>query len=106
VRIAVRTLKIGGHLFFMERPVEGKQGGMIDRYEIEGHILRQYVLNNGPALDLLETRHPTAKNIKKNTGEGRYVVIKTFDDEVFRILSEISDDTAYWDLQCQYTKGS
>jgi hypothetical protein len=106
VRIAVRTLKIGSHLFFMERPAEGQQGGMIDRYEIKGNILRQYALNNDPALDLLETKHPTARNIMKNTGEGRYVVIKTFDDEVFRILSEISDDTAYWDLECQYRKGS
>jgi hypothetical protein len=52
-RIAVRTLKIGSHLFFMERSEEGKQGGMIDRYEIKGNILRQYVLNNGPSLGLV-----------------------------------------------------
>ena len=105
-RITVRTLKIGKHLFVMAKGEEGTQDGTIERYEIQGHVLREYFLNNGAALDFLGTRHPTARNIGKNRGDGRYVVINTFDDEVFRILSEIADDSAYWDLQCQYRKAS
>lgn len=105
-RSDLRTLKIGKNLFFMARAKQGKQDGMIERYEIKGNILGEYILNNGAAVEFLAANHPTAKNIGKNTGEGRYVVIKTFDDEVFHILSEISDDTTYWSLQCQYKKGS
>jgi hypothetical protein len=109
-RLAVRTLKIGKHLFFMERGQEpapdGTQNGILVRYEIKCRILREYFVENGAAVDLMETKHPGAKNIGKNTGEGRYIVIRTFDDEVFHILSEISDDSAYWDLECQYRKAS
>jgi len=37
--------------------------------------------------------------------EGRYVVIDTFDDEVFQVLSEMSADAAtYWYLECRYQK--
>lgn len=56
------------------------------------------------AVDFLAAKHPSAKNIGRNTGEGRYIVIQTFDDEVFQILSEISDIPAYWNLVCQYKK--
>ena len=56
-----------------------------------------------PSIFLL-SKHPTAKNISKNVAEGTYVVINTFDDEVFQVLSEIADKPAYWILQCQYKK--
>jgi hypothetical protein len=52
----------------------------------------------------LEAKHPTARNIHENRNGGGYVVIDTFDDEVFQVLSEISDDDAYWELECQYKK--
>ena len=32
------------------------------------------------------------------------MAIDTFDDEVFQILSEISDDPAYWYVVCRYQK--
>jgi hypothetical protein len=108
-RLVVRTLTIGKHSFFMERGQPAPDGtwqGILVRYEIEGDILREYFVDNGAAVDLMETKHPTARNIGRNRGEGRYVVIQTFDDEVFQILSEISDDTAYWNLECQYRKAS
>ena len=61
-------------------------------------------MDNGAAVDFVESKHPTAKDIHKNKAEGRYVAIDTFDDEVFQIPSEISDDAAYWYLVCQYKK--
>jgi hypothetical protein len=103
-RLALRTLKIGNHLFFAARGPQGNRGGMLNRYEVQGDLLLEDFINNGTAVDFLEAKHPTARNIHKNKAEGRYVVIETFDDEVFQILSEISDDAAYWDLQCQYRK--
>lgn len=102
VRWDVRTLKIGKHVFLMRK--EGQQNGKLERYEVRGNILRQYVGNGDVAVDFLAAKHPTAKNIKRNTGEGRYIVIQTFDEEAFQILSEISDLPAYWNLVCQYKK--
>jgi hypothetical protein len=101
--MAMRTLKIGKHSFFMMK-ADDATDGVLDQYEIHGDTLDVNILENGAGVDWLQAKHPTAANITKNTGEGRYVVIKTFDDEVFRILSEIADDPAFWMLQCQYKK--
>ena len=103
-RWALRTLKIGNHVFFAIRGPEGNRSGMMIRYQVQGDLLLEDVIDNGAAVDFLEAKHPTARNIHKNKAEGRYVVIETFDDEAFQILSEISDDAAYWELDCQYRK--
>jgi hypothetical protein len=103
VQWAVRTLKIGNHGFLMVRTKEGKRVEVLQRYEIRGNILGEYTFNHDAAVDFLAAKRPTARNIVR---EGRYVVIHTFDDEVFQILSEIADARAYWDLVCQYKKGS
>jgi hypothetical protein len=63
-------------------------------------------MDNGAVLEFLKAKHPTARNIKRNVGEGEYVVIDTFDDEVFQVLSEIADNPAYWILTCRYQKVS
>lgn len=103
-RLTVRTLKIGNHLFIMARGDLARTDGNLQRYEIKGDLLREYQINNGPALDFLKAKYPSAANIHKNRSEGAYVVIDTFDDEVFRILSEISDNAAYWELECEYKR--
>ena len=102
--MSARTLRIGKHLFLIQRDPGGQGTGSIQRYDVQRGMLREYWMNNGAAVDFLEAKHPTAKNIKRNVGEGEYVVIDTFDDEVFRVLSEIADDPAYWFLSCQYKK--
>jgi hypothetical protein len=102
--MSARTLRIGKHLFLMQRDPGGQGEGSIQRYDVQRGMLREYWMNNGAAVDFLKAKHPTAKNIKRNVGEGEYVVIGTFDDEVFRVLSEIADDPAYWFLSCQYKK--
>jgi hypothetical protein len=104
-RLDVRTLKIGNSVFVMSRGPAGTKTGNLERYEIQGDLLLEYILENGAGVDLLETEHPTARNIHKNKSEGSYVVIDTFDDEVFKILSEMSADAAtYWVLECRYRK--
>ena len=104
-RLDVRTLKIGNSVFIMSRGPAGDQTGIIERYEIQGDLLLEYTIDNGTAVDLLEAKYPTARNIHKNKSEGSYVVIDTFDDEVFQILSEMSADAAmYWQLECRYQK--
>jgi hypothetical protein len=82
----------------------GVPTGILQRYDVEGDLFQEYQISNGPAVDFLEAKHPTARNIHKNKSEGSYVVIDTFDDEVFQVLSEISDDDAYWEVECQYKK--
>ena len=102
--ISVRTLRIGKHQFLMRREPGGERKGCLVRYEIRRDTLDEYWIENGIAIDFLLSKHPTAKNIRKNVAEGDYVVIGTFDDEVFRVLSEIADKPEYWILECQYKK--
>jgi hypothetical protein len=103
-RFTVRTLRIGNHSYFMVRGTDGKPNGVIERYEITGDVLREYFLENEVFVDFLQPKHASAKNIQGSKAQGHSVVIHTFDDEVFRILSEISDDTAYWYLEGQYAR--
>jgi hypothetical protein len=105
-RLSARTLRIGKQLFLMEHDPEAtaESANMIVRYEVRRGMLREYWINNAVAVEFLLAKHPLAKNIRKNTAEGDYVVIKTFDDEVFRVLSEIADNPAYWFLMCEYKK--
>lgn len=101
-----RSLRIGKHLFLMQRDPGGQPPGLIQRYEIQGTTLREYWIDNDAALNLLNAKHPAAKNIRKNpTSEGEFVVIGTFDDEVFQVLSEMVDNPTYWRLNCEYKKG-
>jgi len=99
-----RTLRIGKHLFLMQRNPDGQGEGAIERYDVRRGTLQEYYINNGAAVEFLKAKHPTAKNIKRNVGEGEYVVIDMFDDEVFQVLSEIADNPAYWLLSCRYKK--
>jgi hypothetical protein len=102
--MSARTLRIGKHLFLMQREPGGKGKGYLVRYDVKRGTLDEYWIDNDAAVDFLLSKHPTAKNIKKNVAEGTYVVIGTFDDEVFQVLSEIADNPAYWFLECQYKK--
>jgi hypothetical protein len=104
--LSARTLRVGRQLLLMQRDAIAPGDGILTRYEVRGRTLNAYALDNDAAVDFLEKKHPHATHIQENTGEGRYVVISTFDDEVFRILSEFVDDPAYWILTCQYTKTS
>jgi len=102
-KMSTRSLQIGKHRFLMQRDPSGQGRGFLQRYDIQGTTLREYSIENGAAVDFLETKHPE-KNIRKNVGEGRYVVIKRFDDEVFQVLSEMLDTPEYWRLDCEYRK--
>jgi hypothetical protein len=101
-----RTLRIGERVFFMVRGDLGQLNGFLQPYEIKGDVLQEYILHGDRAVELLEKKYPSATNIAPNRGEGRYIVIKTFDEEVLRILAEMSADPAYWTLVCQYRKES
>jgi hypothetical protein len=101
---AVRTLRIGTALLMMVGSPGGEGPGLIMRYDIHGATLREYWIENSHALAFLAIRHPGAKNIRRNVGEGAYVVIGTFDDDVFRVLSEMTASPANWRLHCEYRK--
>jgi hypothetical protein len=103
-RMSARTLRIGKHLFLIQRDPGDQGKGSIERYDVQRGTLQEYWIDNGAAVEFLKAKHPTAKNIKKNDGEGEFVVINTFDEEVFQVLSEIADNPAYWFLNCRYKK--
>jgi hypothetical protein len=101
-----RTLRLGKRRLLMERNREAPSDGVLTSYEIRGRTLSEYWFLGVEAVEFLETRHPGARNIHKNDGEGDFVVIGTFDDEVFRILSEVADSPTYWTLMGRYEKAS
>jgi hypothetical protein len=101
-----RTLRVGKRRLLMQRDRQAPFDGILTSYEIRGRTLSEYWFHGAAAAEFLRTRHPGAKNIHKNEGEGEFVVIETFDDEVFRILSEIADDPTYWILVARYEKTS
>lgn len=104
LRSAVRTLRIGNALLMMVRYSGGQGQGLITRYEIHGTTLREYWIENSRAVAFLAINHQEARNIRRNVGEGSYVVIGTFDDEAFQVLSEMAATPAYWRLNCEYQK--
>jgi len=99
----VRTLRIGKSLFMMQRDPASPEGTIV-RYEVRRGVLNEYSIENGAGVAFVNAKYPTAKNITQNTGEGEYVVIGTFDDEVFRALSEIADNPRYWFIIRSYKK--
>ena len=90
-RLAARSIRVGHGRFLMARPAD-RTDGILQRYEIEGNLLKEYAINNGWAIEFLEAKHPEAESISRNKGDGRFVIIKSFDDEVFQILSEMADN--------------
>jgi len=99
----VRTLRIGKSLFLMQSDPGDQGKGAIVRYEMRRGVLNEYWIDNGPSIDFVQSKFQTAKNIK-TTYSPSYVAIGTFDDEVFRALSEIADNPTYWVLTCSYKK--
>jgi hypothetical protein len=101
--LSVRTLRIGKSLFLMQSDPADQGKGAIVRYEVRRGVLNEYWIDNGASVDFVQAKYPTAKNIKA-TYSPSYVAIGTFDDEVFRALSEIADNPTYWVLTCSYKK--
>jgi hypothetical protein len=101
---AMRTLRVGTALLMMVRSPTGEGPGIITRYAIHGTTLQEYWIENSRAVAFLAINYPDAKNIRRNTGEGSYVVIGTFDDEVFKVLSELAANPKYWRFNCEYRK--
>jgi hypothetical protein len=99
---SARTLRVGKRRFLMDRSREGSNDDYLWAYEIRGRTLSEYWCNDA-LVEFLRTRHPGAKNIQVREG---LVVIGTFDDEVFRILSEVADNPTYWRLMRRYEKAS
>ena len=100
----VRIIKAGASMFMMIKMPSPTGQGTLERYVIKGNVLTQYSVDADQVLEDMERKHPATKSIGKNTGEGTYLVIHTFDDEVFRILSEIPATPEYWAEICRYRK--
>ena len=107
--LAARTLRIGTGRFLMLRNPVGDATGLFVRYDIrydtQGTTLREYWLESDAALEYLDARSPRATSIA-NADMGRQVVIKTFDDEAFRVLTEMVGHPPYWRLNAEYRKAS
>ena len=83
----VRTLDVGRYHFLLNR----RTMGMMQRYSISGRTLLMCQQFGPGMVEFLRARYPDARSVHKNKGEGEYLVIDTFDDEAFTILSNIPD---------------
>jgi hypothetical protein len=100
-----RTLLVGKRRLLMDRSRERNDDNYLWSYEIRGRTMSEYWFQGDAVLEFLRTRHPGAKNIHQGR-DVELVEIGTFDDEVFRILSEVADNPTYWTLVRTYEKAS
>jgi hypothetical protein len=76
----------------------------MQRYSISGRtlLLCQQI---GPGMvEFLRARYPDVRSVHENKGEGEYLVIDTFDDEAFTILSNIPGQEKYWDCEQKWER--
>ena len=96
----VKTLDVGRYHFLLNRRTKG----IMHRYSISGRTLR-ICQQFGPGMvEFLRARYPDARSVHKNKSEGEYLVIDTFDDEAFTILSNIPDQEKYWDCDQKWER--
>lgn len=90
----VKTLAVGRYRFVAANPEKGDK--TILRYKITGDTIAFMVLNDSAAWSFIDKNYPNPKNIVSGS-EGRPALkIKMFDDEVYKILSNIPDMKDYW----------
>lgn len=91
----VRTLEVGSYHYWALGQ-ENQKGGIIERYKVNAGVL-EFCDSIGPSLvEFVGANYPHVVNMRKNRGEGDYMTIGVFDDDVFTILSKIPDTQAYW----------
>jgi hypothetical protein len=97
----VKTLDIGRYHFLFT----GRTKGFIERYSISGRTLLICDQVGPWMVEFLRGRYPDARSVHKNKSEGEFLVIDTFDDEAFTILSNIPDDQEkYWDCDQKWER--
>ena len=73
-----------------------KKGLILGHYKVTAQTL-EICSQLGPyVVEFVQTRFPKAVNIGKNKGEGEYITIELFDDEVFKILAQTPNQPPYW----------
>jgi len=88
----VRTLDVGRYHFLLTRRTQG----VMDRYFLSGRTLLMCQEIGPGMVEFVRSQYPDARSVHKNKAEGEYLVIDTFDDEAFTILSNIPDQERYW----------
>ena len=91
-RYPVKTLDVGRYHFLLT----GRTKGFMERYSISGRTLLICQQFGPEMVEFLQARYPDARSVHKNQAEGDYLVIDTFDDEAFKVLSNIPDEEKYW----------
>ncbi len=97
----IKTLNVGGYKFLLGGP---KKGLIFGHYKVTARTL-EICSQLGPyVVEFVRMRFPKAVNIGKNKGEGEYITIELFDDEVFKILAQIPDQPPYWYCDQKYER--
>ena len=96
----VKTLDVGRYHFLLNRRTKG----IMQRYSISGRTLLVCQQIGPGMVEFRRARYPGARSVHKNRGEGEYLVIDTFEDEAFTILSNIPDQEKYWDCDQKWER--
>src|SRR5258706_3672272 len=95
-----RTLDVGRYHFLLNPRTKGT----MQRYSISGRALLMCQQFGPGMVEFLRARYPDARSVHKNKSEGEYLVIDTFDDEAFTILSNVPDQEKYWDCDFKWER--
>jgi hypothetical protein len=107
--IPTKTLVVGRYNYLLISE-NGQPGGHICRYTFVNRVLTIYTLNDKPALSWLRKKYPLTTNIgadnfgKYDPGVVKmiFIHVKSFDQTVFQILSDIPDSEDYWSVASRY----
>jgi hypothetical protein len=88
----VKTLTTGPYRFLAFGPKEGS----IIKYTITDGVMTVYRLDFFRAWNFIQQNYPGVKNIVREDSDEAPIKIKYFDDEVYKILSNIPNEEIYW----------
>jgi len=85
-----KTLAVGGY----QMVIVGPRKGFIERYKVSPQTLQLCAFDHLYLAPFVKTNYPRTFNLEVVQGE---VKVNLFDDEVYRIVSNIPDTEEYWD---------
>jgi hypothetical protein len=105
---SVKTLYAGtGRLLMLRGNAPAQEGrvptlqGMLIRYELQDDLYREFWPKRERLEALMDSRYPETSSLEMNHGG---LIVKRFDEDAHRLLSEIAGDASYWTLMCEYRK--
>ncbi len=107
-RYIAKTLKMGNYTFMMlkETKYKDKISGVLVRYAIKDHNIVVYEFDHAALAEFLKNKYPETEVFYSTPGKGSDITMRLFNDETFKILSDIPDTDRYWHISDVYVPAS